>query len=290
MTQLANESDQEIETAPEAGEPVTETKQEADSAPESNQAEEAEKAQDQETETEQEKTSADQGPKENSVMKGEDALSLVSPLSDLAFYIATANQKPLKCRSKYVGMHSHNYVLFETPDITQEQFQLYFQKGNPIKACALSQKGEGARIYFKSQLEFIMPLEGSGKSIVFITLPTEADAVFGLRAEARLEILIPGIINPEEDKHACVIRDFSASGCQVVIDLENKSYKLGDSIEIKLDDEEENETVLHGTIKNKKRSNHYWKYGVQFKEESCETSCELLNRLSFDESLSRYQL
>ncbi len=105
--------------------------------------------------------------RETTPMKGEDALALVSPLSDFAFYVAAPKQKPIKCRSKYVGMHSKNYVLFETPDITQEQFQLYFQKGNPIKCCALSQRGEGARIYFRSKLAFIMPIEGSGKSIVF---------------------------------------------------------------------------------------------------------------------------
>ena len=125
---------------------------------------------------------------------------------------------------------------------------------------------------------------------MFVNLPKTADVVFGLRAEARLEIAIPGVANPNGDKQTCEIRDFSSGGCQVVIDVESSNYKLGDAIEVKLDGEEEKETILHGTIKNKKRSNHYWKYGVQFSDESCETSTELLDQLSFDEGLSRYQL
>jgi len=262
MTQLANESEPE-------------TNQEVESSSEQAQ---------------EDKTAPKSTPKESTSLKGEDALSLVSPLSDLAFYVAAPNQKPIKCRSKYVGMHSNNYVLFETPEITQEQFQLYFRKGYPVKACALSQRGEGARIYFRSKIDFIMPIEGSGKSIVFVNLPKTADVVFGIRAEARLEIAIPGVVNPNKDKHTCEIRDFSSSGCQIVIDVKYNNYKLGDDIDVKLDGEEGKETILHGTIKNKKRSNHYWKYGVQFSDESSEASEELLNRLSFDEGLSRYHL
>ncbi len=120
-------------------------------------------------------------------------------------------------------------------------------------------------------------------------MPRTADVVFGLRSEARLEIAIPGVANPAQDNYECEIRDFSTNGCQVVIDIESSNYKLGDTIDIKLSNEDE-ETVLQGTIKNKKRSNQYWKYGVQFSEESCETSAELLERLSFDEGLSRYHL
>lgn len=229
---------------------------------------------------------------ESAILKGEDALSLVSSLNEIAFYVASTGRKPLKCRSKYIGLHSSNFVLFETPELSQEQFQLYFQKGAPVKACALSQRGEGARIYFRSQIEFIMPMEGTGKSIIAVGLPASADVVHGLRSEARLEISVAGILDPETHKHPCQIRDFSANGCQIFIDKKHTNYKLGDKIDIQFVDSPDGDEslILHGVVKNKKRSNQYWKYGVQFDDESREKATELMDKLSFDESQVRYLL
>ncbi|MDN3685030.1 hypothetical protein QW180_21395 [Vibrio sinaloensis] len=56
----------------------------------------------------------------------------------------------LKFRSRYIGMHSNNVILLESPKITPKEIAVFFlQRGYAIQACVVSAKGEGARVYFK---------------------------------------------------------------------------------------------------------------------------------------------
>ncbi len=134
--------------------------------------------------------------KESHVLNGEDAFAQVSSMSDMAYNITTPTGKTLRCRSKYIGMHSNNLLFIESPLVTPQEFAVFFQRGYPIKACAISQKGEGARIYFKSKIEYVV--QAGMNSVVIVSLPSATQIDYKLRSEARLEISLEGILEPEE--------------------------------------------------------------------------------------------
>lgn len=205
--------------------------------------------------------------KESHVLNGEDAFAQVSSMSDMAYNITTPTGKTLRCRSKYIGMHSNNLLFIESPLVTPQEFAVFFQRGYPIKACAISQKGEGARIYFKSKIEYVV--QAGMNSVVIVSLPSATQIDYKLRSEARLEISLEGILEPEERKFLCEIRDISAQGCQVVVNRNAREYKVGNPIELQI--LSDNMPTVQGIVKNKKRSNQYWKYGVLF-DESCRQS------------------
>ncbi|MCL9780175.1 flagellar brake protein [Vibrio sp. S4M6] len=223
---------------------------------------------------------------ESHVVNGEDAFAQVNAMSDMAYNISTPTGKTLRCRSKYIGMHSNNLLFIESPVVTPQEFAVFFQRGFPIKACAISQKGEGARIYFKSKIEYVV--QAGLNSIVIVSLPSATQVDYNLRSEARLEIALEGILEPEERKFLCEIRDISANGCQIVVSRTANEYKVGNHIELQI--LSDNSPVVQGVIKNKKRSNQYWKYGVQFEETCQETSIELVEKLRFDQSIHKYLL
>ena len=223
---------------------------------------------------------------ESNVLSGEDAFIQVAPMSELAYNISTPAGKVLRCRSKYIGMHSNNLVLIESPVVTPQEFAVFFQRGFPIKACAISQKGEGARIYFKSKIEYV--IQAGLNSIVIVSLPSATQVDYGLRSEARLEICLEGILDPTERKHLCEVRDISASGCQIVASRTAQEYKVGDAVELQI--LSDNSPVVQGVIKNKKRSSQYWKYGLLFDDLSNETVAELLDKLRFDEAQHKFLL
>ncbi|WP_394246731.1 PilZ domain-containing protein [Vibrio profundi] len=225
-----------------------------------------------------------------SIVYGEDAFLHVSSLSEFAFNVSTPTGNTLLCRSKFTGIHSNNLLVLEKPDVTPQEFAVFFQRGYPIKACAISQKGEGARIYFKSKIEYVV--QAGPHCIIFISLPKAAQVKQGLRSEARLEITLSGLIAPDKQKYLCEIRDISESGCQVVTDRAVNEYNVGNFIDLKIlssDDSEESPT-LSGVIKNKKLSSQYWKYGVQFDEKSIDLARSLTEQLSFDLSEHRFVL
>lgn len=223
-----------------------------------------------------------------SIMHGEDAFSLISPLSDIAFNITTPTGKSIKCSSKFIGIHSNNLLLIEKPNISAQDFALYFQRGYSIRACALCKKGEGARVYFKSKIEYVVQ---AGENCIFlISLPTATQIAKGPRIEARLEVSLQGQLGP--NKYECKISDISEHGCRLVTDRNINDYKVGCIIEICIisDDECTKNTILKGTIKNRRQSSRYWKYGLQFNEKSQMVSSLLLDKLSFDHSKQCFQL
>ena len=130
-----------------------------------------------------------------SIQCGEDVFSDVKPLSEVAFFIMTPTGKIFKGKTKYVGLHSNNLMLLETPNASPKELAVFFQRGFPIKACAISESGGGARIYFKSKVEYV--IDAGDNSLFLISLPMATQVASGLRESARLELALDGVLAPK---------------------------------------------------------------------------------------------
>lgn len=227
-----------------------------------------------------------------SIHYGEDAFGNVMPLCEVACIVTTPTGKILKCRTKYIGLHSNSILLLEMPSVSPKEKSQFMQRGYVMKACVISSKGEGARVYFKSKIEYV--LSGGENELLLVTLPKATQVVLGLRESARLEISLEGILAPQDSKYLCQIRDVSQQGCLIVVDRGKTNYRVGSMVELKIHNSEEStpaiEEVLKAIVKNISKTAHYTKYGVKFEDESLEYVSDLIESLNFCSMQQKFTL
>jgi|GEM_PF-573202 len=248
---------------------------------------EKENLEDGEQQTSQQSVNASQdkeiGKFSTSIRYGEDAFLNVMPLCEVACIITTPTGKLLKCRTKYIGLHSNNVLLLEMPTVSAKEKSQFMHRGYTIKACVISSKGEGARVYFKTNIEYV--LSGGGNDLLLVTLPKATQVVVGLRESARLEIGLEGILAPSKQKFPCQIRDISQHGCLIVVERGNSNYRVGSLIELKIiADAQEKDAIdetLQAVVKNISKTSCYLKYGVKFEEKSLDYVATLIENLNF---------
>jgi len=225
----------------------------------------------------------DTGEMSTSIRYGEDAFLEVMPLCEVACIVTTPTGKILKCKTKYVGLHSNNVLLLEMPTISPKEKSQFMQRGYSIKACVISSKGEGARVYFKTNIEYV--LSGGSNDLLLVTLPKATQVVVGLRESARLEIGLKGILAPSDQQYPCQIRDISQHGCLIVIERGNSNYRVGSLIALKITayDQEKDaiDETLQAVVKNVSKTGRYIKYGVKFEDESLDYVNALIEGLNF---------
>jgi len=219
----------------------------------------------------------------SSIRFGEDAFQDVLPLCEVACIVTTPTGKVLKCRTRYIGLHSKNILLLEMPPVSAQEMSLFMQRGYSIKACVISSKGEGARVYFKSKIEYV--LNGGEAELLLITLPKATQVVVGLRSSARLEIGLEGLLSPSKHKYACQVRDISQHGCLIVVDRNKTNYRVGSVIELEINHATAvdlgADKILKAIVKNVSKTSHYHKYGVQFDDDSLDYASKLIEGLQF---------
>ncbi|AIW16783.1 PilZ domain-containing protein [Vibrio tubiashii] len=227
-----------------------------------------------------------------SIHYGEDAFLNVMPLCEVACIVTTPTGKILKCRTKYIGLHSNNILLLEMPTVSPKEKSQFMQRGYLLKACVISSKGEGARVYFKSKIEYV--LSGGENDLLLVTLPKATQVVVGLRESARLEISLDGILAPAGSKYLCQIRDVSQQGCLIVVDRGKTNYRVGSLVELKIHSIDEEspavDEVLKAVVKNVSKTSHYVKYGVKFEDESLEYVSALIEGLNFCSMQQKFTL
>ncbi|GLT17857.1 hypothetical protein GCM10007938_16350 [Vibrio zhanjiangensis] len=219
----------------------------------------------------------------SSIRYGEDAFDSVMPLCDVACVVSTPTGKILKCRTKYIGLHSQSILLMEMPVVSPREKLVFMRQGYPLQACVISSKGEGARVYFKSKIEYVV--SGRNTELLLVTLPSATQVVVGLRESARLEINLVGILDPSDKKYSCQIRDISQQGCLIVVDRDCASYRIGSSINLNICSSNQEVQAVEGTlqavVKNVSKIGRYYKYGVQFEQQSLQAVGSLIESLDF---------
>ncbi|CAM3778361.1 PilZ domain-containing protein [Vibrio aquimaris] len=233
-----------------------------------------------------------QSPTPESVQYGEDVFSDVKPLSEVVFFIMTPTGKIFKGKTKYVGLHSNNFMLLETPNASPKELAVYFQRGFPIKACVISESGGGARIYFKSKVEDV--IAAGENSLFLISLPLATQVTSGLRESARLELALDGILAPTSHNFSCQVRDISSHGCLVVLERDLAKHRVGDVISLRIEDKSGEELVssevLEAVVRNVKTTGRYNKIGVKFEETSLEPVANLIDNLHFCRMSQKFTL
>ncbi len=214
-----------------------------------------------------------------SVINSTDALALVEHSSELSLSITTPVGTKLQCKASFIGTHGQSLILIEVPEVSDDDLAYFFQEGFWVKVKAISPRGQGGVIHFRSQIvhNILEPI-----AMVGLSVPSTMELT-QLRKEPRYDVNLIGITFAGKQKGACEIRDLSKGGCRFITPPLSQSFHLGDSLSIEV--KGKNQQVLHklvGKICNLQRSTHYAHYGLEFDEIGIESTKALLAKLKFN--------
>jgi c-di-GMP-binding flagellar brake protein YcgR len=212
-----------------------------------------------------------------------DVLSMLEPGSDLTLSISTLAGARFMCQTPFIGIHSNTYLLSEISQVPEHNLESFFQKGFNAHIRAISAKGEGAFIHFRTQILYIIrePI-----ALAVFSIP-ETVQMTQLRKEQRYELNLLGIAIMDNHHMDCEIRDLSKSGCRLLTPCLGKTYKIGDQISIETYRNFPQDTVvstLEGRVCNLQHSMHHANYGVEFTAGGKKNANRLLQRLNMHEN------
>jgi c-di-GMP-binding flagellar brake protein YcgR len=210
-----------------------------------------------------------------------DALAMIEHGGEFTMSVATPVGQTFRCKTAFIGTHSDSIILAELPKVSDDDLNFYFQEGFWITVRAISPRGEGAIIHFRSQIQHILK---EPVPIVMLSVP-QTMQVSQLRKEPRFDVNLDAKACVDNRKLDCEIRDLSKSGCRFITPPLSRSFQVGDEIALVVQLKTAKQIQfepLFGTICNLQRSMHYAKYGVQFNEPGKGNAKQLLAHLKFD--------
>jgi len=210
-----------------------------------------------------------------------DAIDMVEHGSELTISLTTPVGIKYMGKTNFIGTHSDNLILMEIPHISEEDQEYFFQEGFWMNVRAISQKGEGALIYFRTQ---IMHILREPVPIVMVSIPCMMK-INQLRKEPRYDVALKSHIKVGKTKIECEVRDLSKGGCRFIISPLAKKYDMGEQVTIYITTSPNSKVKLqplYGTICNLQSSMHYAKYGLRFSETGQRNVKSLLGMLKFD--------
>jgi len=214
-----------------------------------------------------------------SIINSTDALAMIEHSSELSLSIITPIGTKLRCKSSFIGTHRQSLILIEVPKISDSDFEYFFQEGFWVSAKAISPRGEGGVIHFRSQLihNVQTPI-----AMVGLSIPSTME-VTQLRKEARFDVNLVGNTFAGAHKGSCEIRDLSKGGCRFITPPLSRAFQVGDSIAIGVKEKKQRaQHKLVGKICNLQRSAHYAHYGLEFDNSDTESTNALLTKLKFN--------
>lgn len=216
-----------------------------------------------------------------STLNSTDALAMVEHGSELTLSITTPVGTRFACKTPFIGTHSDTYLLIEIPAVSHDDLAYFFQQGFWMNVRAISPRGEGAMLHFRSQLLHIMrePI-----ALAMLSIPGTMQ-VTQLRKEPRYEVNLSGKVYLDDRRSECEIRDLSRSGCRFITAPLGKTYQVGDQVTIEIFADKRGSHVfapLIGRICNLQRSTHYARYGLEFSEQGRTNAKNLLSQLKFN--------
>ncbi|PWI33223.1 cation tolerance protein CutA [Vibrio albus] len=217
----------------------------------------------------------------DTVVNSTDAIDMISHGSELTINITTPVGIKYMGKTKFIGSHSDQLLLLEIPEISEEDQQFFFQEGFWINIRAISQRGEGAIIQFRSQILHIIehPLP-----MVMVSIPGVMN-VHQLRKEPRYDVNLQARAYVDGKKLECEIRDLSRGGCRFITNPLARNFDVGDKIAIEVITGRNSNIQLpplKGHVCNLQSSMHYAKYGMQFDDIGTANVKTLLGHLKFN--------
>ncbi|GAB2646729.1 flagellar brake protein [Vibrio panuliri] len=216
-------------------------------------------------------------------IKSIDGLAMLDHGRELSVNIVTPVGTGFRAKSNLIGTHSNHMILLELPKLNEDKLQAFFQEGFWATINAISPRGEGAVLTFRSQILHVIrtPI-----AMIAMSIPQTMQAA-PLRNEPRYEVSLNAKAHSTNHRIDCDIKDLSKSGCLYVTSSLSRPFSVGETVELHLSTEAtrgQQFQPLTGRICNVKQASQKRRYGVMFNDEGKKVARALLDNLKFDGS------
>lgn len=210
-----------------------------------------------------------------------DALAMIDHGSELTLSIITPVGTKFLCQTAFIGTHSNSHMLIETPQVSTNDLSYFFQPGFWIHIRAISSRGEGAKIYFRCQLQHLI---SEPAALLILSMPS-ALQISALRQEPRYEVNLSAKLIDGQQKLECQLKDLSQHGCCIATSPLSRQIEIKSPIHLEVYTNPTSRqaiTSLTGTVCNTQRSSHYARYGLKFDEAGHNNAKTLLESLQLN--------
>ncbi len=215
------------------------------------------------------------------IITGNDGLSMLDHGRELNIGIITPVGTSFRARSHLIGTHSSHMILVELPKVSDDKLQAFFQEGFWATIRAISPRGEGAILTFRSQILHVIraPI-----AMIAMSIPQTMQSA-ALRNEPRYEVNLMAKVHSTNHRIDCEIRDLSKSGCLYITPALTRPFTVGEHVQLRINtkaNKDQEFQALTGRICNVNQSSQKRRYGVKFDEDGKKVAKSLLDHLKFD--------
>ncbi|WP_299018709.1 flagellar brake protein [uncultured Photobacterium sp.] len=216
-------------------------------------------------------------------VSGSQGIAMISHGSDVTISVKTPLGRWFRVDTIFIGTNNRDEIFLELPTLSKAEFDQYFYDGFWLKVKAISERGEGAIINFKTQISQILfkPVR-----LLVLDLPMTAELI-QLRSEPRYDVSLQGMIPLSNRKLLVDFTDLSKHGSGFQHDVTGLQFEEDSSLTIVVQNPNtEEEYHLSGKVKSKhgQRSGAFYRYGLIFDELGSQQVKRLLSKLIFDGS------
>lgn len=199
--------------------------------------------------------------------------------SDVSVEFQTPLGQRTRAETQFIGYDNKRHIYYTLPTLPAKEVDLFLQPSFWVFVTTTSEKGEGAIVKFKTQIEFVInqPLP-----LMILKLPEKA-SLLQLRSEMRYQLNIKSKLLLDKRNMDVDIKNISVNGCGFNYRGIAPVFESGDIQTLEVICPNTKETfLLEGIIRNHRVHRGKQEYGLQFTEKGTQNCRVLLSRLVFN--------
>ncbi|MGR5149681.1 PilZ domain-containing protein [Photobacterium alginatilyticum] len=214
-------------------------------------------------------------------ISGNQGIAMVRHGSEVTISIKTPLGRLYRIETVFIGSNSSDEIFFELPEVSKSVIDEYFDQGFWLTVKAISEKGEGAIVNFKTQIMYTIL---KPTRLLVLELPRTM-GLLQLRSEPRYDVKLQGKIALAQRELLVDFKDLSKNGCCFYQDINGPQLREDMAIVVMIQNPASGKVfTLTGLVKSVHRSGSQNYYGMLFDLDGQKQAKALLAQLIFDGS------
>ncbi|MCW8330896.1 flagellar brake protein [Photobacterium sp. SDRW27] len=212
---------------------------------------------------------------------GAEGIAMINHGSEVMISVKTPLGRLYRIETTFIGTNGKDEIFLELPSISQSEFDDYFYDGFWLTVKAISEKGEGAVVNFRTQISQIVhkPIK-----LLILDVPLKM-SLQQLRSEPRYEVKLQGSIALPNRELLVDFKDLSANGCCFQKEVNGPRFDQDTFVCVEVRDPKVGHLFrLTGQVRNIHKSGAMNNYGMMFDEQGQKQAKQLMAQLIFDGS------
>ncbi|MEH6533304.1 MAG: PilZ domain-containing protein [Photobacterium frigidiphilum] len=208
-------------------------------------------------------------------------ICMINHGSCITISIKTPLGRLFQCETTFIGSNGTDYFILALPEVSPHDLDDYFCEGYWVSIKAISDRGEGAIVRFKTQMDNIIQ---KPERMITLRIP-QIIGLTQLRSEARYEVKLQGHVSISNRLLLVEFKDLSPKGCCFVYGANGPSFDTDNKITIVVKHPVTGQNYrLTGVVRSAQKMSGLNNCGVLFDNDGQDITKQLLAQLIFDGS------